>query len=470
MKILGKTSDGLKRCYNVLISKEEMDSALTLKLQEIAKKVRLDGFRSGKVPLDIVKRMYGEQASVESKKFAVETAAKKILNDEKLLTSFGYLTDIIKDEGNELEFSLKFELIPSFELKEISDIELRKRVAKITDKEVDETLETIRKGHKKWVECGKTQKVQEGQKAIIDLALKTANKKLKNGEINDLEVVIGDETLVDDFWKHLLGAKLAETREFFITYPSSFEDKTLAGKTMEYKATIKKILNPEEHKFDDEFAKSIGYENLEKAREWARSLCISKYDYMSKDIMRRDLLDKMSYMYDFDVPQNMTDIENKEVSRQIEEEAKKLGKEFTPAIREECRKIAESRVRLGFVIAEIAKKEKITVSKNEISQSIKNIATMYPGHEKEVWDAYTRSDAIQAMVGPILETKVINFLFDKIKIKEEKCSIKELIDLDEETFDFFKEEPKPKSKKSASKTPNTKSSVKKSSVNKEKVE
>jgi trigger factor len=439
-----------------LISKEELDAEMLAKLHETAKKVRMDGFRPGKVPLDVVKRMHGDNLATESKKQAITEASQQILKDKKLAISFNYITDIVKEDENGLEFSLKLELIPSFELKEISDIEIEKHVADIADLQVEEVLETIRQGHKKWIESKGTT-IKEGQKTVVDLKLHGEHKKLKNSKFDDLEIVIGDKSLIEDFSKHLIGAKISETKKFSVTYSPNTPDKALAGKTVEYSATVKKILDFTEHAMDDEFAKSIGHENLEQAKEWAKTRVTSKYDYMTRDIMRRDLLDKIASMYDFDVPQNMLRIEFNGVVRQIKEEAQKLNKEFSDEIQEECKKIAQKRIRLGFIISEMAKKEKITVSKNEIFQSIKNIATLHPGQEKAIWETYTRDDAIHAIVGPILEAKVVDFLLDKIKIVEKKCTIAQLTAIDEEPFEFFQDKPASRPKKVSEKKKITKS-------------
>jgi trigger factor len=169
---------------------------------------------------------------------------------------------------------------------------------------------------------------------------------------------------------------------------------------------------------------------------------------MSKEIMRRDLLEKISDMYDFDIPQNMVAIENSVVFQRISEEAKKFGKEFSPHIQNECQKISERRVRLCLIIAEIARKEKISVSQNEISQYIGSIASLHPGQEKAVWKTYTRSENVQAVLSSILERKVVDFLLNKVKLKEKKCSVDELVAIDEEAFDFFKDDPRSKPQKS----------------------
>ena len=466
MKVLSRTSDGLKRCYNVLITLEEVEQVKANKLREIAKKVKMDGFRPGKVPLDVVNRLYGESVTAESKQTAIDNTAKKILSDEKLSISFNYVTNIVKEDKKGIEFEMKFELIPSFELCDFSKIEIVKHTVDIPEEEVTKILEDVRKSAKNWKEDAKSKKVTEGQKIVIDLNMLSKIKKHKNEKIEDLEIIVGDETLVDDFWKHLIGAKIGDTVEFDINYPENFSDHALAGKKIHYSAVVKKIFKGEEFNMDDEFAKAIGYENLEKAKTWAKSRAVAKYDYISKDIMKRDLLDKITEMYDFEVPSNMIDAEEREVVRQIKMEAERLKKEFTPEIEKECREIATKRVRLGFVIAEIAKREKIRVSRNEVVQAIKNIAMMYPGQEKSIFDMYyNRPEAASAIIGPVLENKVVEYLLGEISKKEKKCSVEELVAIDEEPFDFFKDNnsgAKTKStKKAAAKTTAKKSSAKK---------
>jgi trigger factor len=449
MKILEKTEDGLKRCYSVRISKEELDAAVEAKLKETAKKVRLDGFRPGKVPAEIIMRMYGEGIISESKKSAVESAAGQVLKEDKPNILLNYTTETVKDDGDGLEFTMQLEVTPAFELKDLSDIELKKHVAIIDDKHVCDQLESLREAAVKWIEDEKTDTVKDGCKVIMDLHISTSRGKKKiNEEIKDVDLIVGDKGVNTEILEHLLDAKVSDIREFSISYPSDFKEKDFAGKTVEYRAHIKKIFAPSKFELDDDFAKEAGHDSLEDFKKMFVDAGAIGCERMSKDIMRRDLLDKISEMYDFPVPQNMLQIEIKEVTRQIRDEAKKMNKEFTPYIESECAKIAEKRVRLGFVIAEIAKREKINVSKNEVAQAISSVAKMYPGNEKAVWKMYSRSEALPIVVGPILEGKVVDFLLDKIKVSEEiKCSVAELVMIDEEPFDFFKDEVLPETPK-----------------------
>jgi trigger factor len=264
-------------------------------------------------------------------------------------------------------------------------------------------------------------------------------KNNKDGIANNLDIVIGDRNVMEDFWKPLIDKKVGDVVEFVVNYPKGLKDKNLAGKKIEYSATIKKISRSAEYELNDEFAKSLGYEDFKKLHAWAEARAKAHYEQLSKSVMKRDLLEKMSEMYTFEVPDNMFNVEYKEVHRQLTAEANKLGKKMSERAEEECKKIAESRVRLGFVVAEVSRENKITVSKEEIAAEIRNIAAMYPGHEKAIWDMYSRGAALNAIIGPVLERKVVDYLFGIIKIKEKKCSAKELVDLDEETFDFFKE-------------------------------
>lgn len=440
MEILSKENDRLGRCYAIKISQKELDDTFAVKLQEAAKRIRLDGFRPGKAPFDVVKRMYGNSLIAESKKTAMDNACKKIIEDEKLLIAFDYVTKVLKEEDG-IEFTMSFELVPTFELKSLSDIVIDKYVAEITEKEITEILEKVKENCPKWVEDTSSKKVKVGQKISADLAMEiTINKKLQKKDLKNLDIIVEDKTPDYDFRKHLIGAEIGEVRDFSVKYPSDFEDKSIAGKAVHYKIAVKKIFKSEKHKLDNDFAKVIGHEDLEKAKIWAKNQAAAKYERISYEIMRRDILSKISSMYNFEVPLNMLDFENKEVVLQIKSEAKRLGKEFTPHIQEECRKIAEERVRLGFVVSQIAKKEKITITSNEIARAVDNIAAMYPGRERNVRNMYTSNrSSLKVIIGILTETKVVDFLLKSIKVNEKKCSVEKLISLDEEEFDFFKD-------------------------------
>ncbi|MDR1551783.1 MAG: trigger factor [Holosporaceae bacterium] len=437
MKILDESIAGLKRRYKILVTTDDIETVAAAKLAETAKKARLDGFRSGKAPLDVVKRMYGDGISVEAKQQALSDAVKSILKDQRVASS--HKTEFVEENTDGIIINLDFEVIPSFELLDISGWEFEKYVVEIQDDEIDKTIEELRKEHQKWSESEK--RVEEGQKVVVDLESCAFQKKIKGKEIKDFEIIIGSTSLVDNFWKNLIGAAPGDVREFQVHYPTDFIVKELAGKNTSYKATIKKIFDRAKYELNDEFAKALGFDDMGKVRERALIIVTEKYERISKDVLHRNLLEKMSTVYDFDVPFCMVEPENRVVCRQISEEAARLGKQFTPDIEEECLKLAKEHVRLGFVVAEEANRRKISVSNDEITRAINVVASMYPGQEKAIWDIYSQGGNLQVIIGPILEKKVVEALLSETKVIEKKCSVAELVAIDEEQFDFFKDAP-----------------------------
>lgn len=437
MKVLNRSSDGLKRDYTVFIAPDEVESAFVEKLKEKVLKTNIHGFRPGKAPAEVVRRIYGASLRAEVVQNLLSDISEKIIKKENLLISLNFSKEIIKEDDKGIEFSLKFEILPQIELKDVSSLEITKHIAEITDKEVNAIFDEVRKNRKNWVEEPAGESVKDGDKVSVSLLAKMKRKNNDKNTAGDIDIVIGDPNVIEDFWKPLIGKKAGNIVDFTVNYPKNLKDKTIAGKTIEYSANIKKISKVMEYELNDEFAKSLGYENFKKLHTWAEEKAQNYYERMSRNVMKRDLLEKISELYDFEVPSNILNSEFAAIFRQLTSEAERMGKKMGVKAEKGCRKLAEDRVRLGFVIAEISRKEGITVSKEEIAKGIKNIASVYPGHERAIFDMYSQGAALNSVVAPILEDKIVDFLFGVVKIKEKKCSVKQLVDLDEETFDFF---------------------------------
>ena len=437
MEILSKSADNLKRCYNVLLSQKDIEDAELEKLKQKATKIRMNGFRPGKVPLDIAKREYGSSIRGEVEDELVMKTSAEIIYNEKLQISFRYYTSIEKRDENGIEFSLKFELLPELTVPDLSEVEIVRYVADVADKEADAVLDDLRKTYKKWeIEPAGTE-VAEGHKVVVDLMMKTKSKNPKENSVKDLELIIGGAEIHETVWSPFVGCKVGDERSFSLKYPTNAKTKAPATKLIEYSGVVKKILRSEERSYDDAFAVDMGFDNLEAMREWALNKATAQYKMMAKDVMRRKLLEEIAARSDFLIPENMLAIEKQEVERQVKELAESLGKEMTPEICDQCTKIASDRIRLGFVISEIAKQHNIVVSMQEITAKIKNIAAMYPGQEKRVYEIYSRNDMKGAIAGPILESKVVEYLFGVVKIIEEACSTDALYEIDQEEFEFF---------------------------------
>lgn len=438
MKILDKTNNGLSWCYNILILSEDIKQAIQQKTQEIAKKVRLDGFRPGKVPLNIIERMYGANARSEAIKGLISSAVKDVFSIDNLNISFNYSTEVLSEDDEGIKFTLKFEALPIVELKDLSDVSISKYIVDLKDEDINNFLEDIRKEKTKWI-SDDAKEALEGDKIVLNMVINPKKtKKLKQPPMNDIEIVLGDKDLINGISQNLLSAKVGDSREFDITYPENFTDKTLAGKVISYIANIKHVYSPAKYKMDDEFAVSIGKTNLLSTKEWAKKVLQSKYEFMAKDFMRRDLLDRMEEKYDFEVPQNMLNLEFSEVFENVKREFLKSGKSIPETLEGDCKKVALRRVRLGFVVAEIAKRDQIYVTNEELNEAIRNIIYNYPGREREIFDRCIKDKSmLTAIKGPILENKVINHLFSIINIEEKHCSSVEMNKMDEDLADVF---------------------------------
>ena len=468
MEVLNRTSEGLEKCYNVLIQPKELEDALDNKLKETAKKVRLDGFRPGKVPVSIVKRMYGDAVAAESKEEAINATAGNIIREENLVLATRCTTSFVKEDENGLEFSMKFEVMPTFELQPYEGLEIVKHVTDATEEEIKKVIEDLRQRCADWIDDPELTEISENCQVTLDMTVHTEIHPEKK-TMKDVVIVINDSNKSQDLEQKLIGAKIGEVREFSLSIPGESEpgDET----TMFYTATVKGIKKQKLIESDEELAKVAQFENVDKMNEWAVDTVKNEYENISAGLMHRDMLEKLSTMYDFDVPNSLVDIEEKEVVQQIEKEAARLGKEFTPHIKDECRKLAAQRVRLGMIIAKIAGKENIAVTTQEMSTAVRQLLILYPGIEKEI---YRNEYMLRSIAAPILEKKVVEYIVSQAKTTEVKCTRDELIALDEEEFDFFKEtdgqeqakteatETEPKIKEEA--TPKEKASTKKKSA------
>lgn len=466
MKILNKSADGLKRKYNVLIMPTSLDEAYNQELTETASQLKIAGFRPGKVPVEVVKRRYGEAVKAESRKNAIKNTAEEVIRKEAIVVSFNYNTKVVKEDENGLEFELELEVIPGIELKDISNIEITKYNVELTEDEQLEPVNRIRMLYPRWTSIAENQKIDEETLVHYDVVLEHNNKKVRNLKDETVFVSKGAKER-KGYDSHFLDLKVGDTTEFIFEYPKSLKDKQLAGKKINHIVTIKNASKSSESKLDDELAHQMNMADLNELKEWSKNIAMAKVEDTVENVMKGELLEKMSAYYDFPVPENMIRIEHQTVINQIAEEAKKLNKKMTPEIIEECKKIAIQRIRLGFVVSEIARKEKIVVSQSEVAQGISAIASNYPNETQKIWDFYTRKENMSLIISPILEKKVSDYLINNVvKVKEEKCTLARLTEIDEEPFDFFKDgEDKVKEKKEEKKSETTKTSAKKKTEN-----
>lgn len=458
MEIFDKVINGINREYSVRILPDDLKAIEEEELNTLAKEVRLDGFRPGKVPVRIIKSRYGTAIASQAKKKAMEQLLQFISKEEQLPKVIGYSTEVKKDDNTGIECVCKITTAPEFELKDMSDKKFDKYVHQVTDEDAKKILSKYMESADNWKEDPKHKEVKEGDKILAHFFFngKASAKSTDGLDNKELELIIGDKNIIDDAWKHFVGHKVGDVCEFIVHFPKSMQDKALRGKAVPYKAEIKWIkIKSKFEALNDEFATHLGYKNLDEAIKEVKNREQARCDRISRSVLERDILDTIGGMYDMEIPQAMLDVEFREVRRALGMELARLGKKDSPAVEEGCRKLARDRARIGFIVSKIAEQQKISVSHLEFQRCIEDMVRFSPGNEKVIYETYSRPENSAALIGTLLEEKVLNWLsseFEKnSQVKTISISADELNAKDEEMFDFIKNaeaiEPEKGSKK-----------------------
>lgn len=441
MEIFGKVINGIDREYSVRISPDDLRAIEEEGLNELAKEVRLDGFRPGKVPIRVVKNRYGAAIASQAKKKAVDRVLQFVSREEKLPKVIGYSTEVKKDDGTVVECVCKITTTPEFELQDMSGKKFTKYVYRVIDDDAKKILTDNIETVEYWKEIPGHDTVQEGDKILAHFTL---NGKGKSGEAldnRDVELLIGDKNIVDDIWKYFIGHKVGDVCEFVMHFPKEASDKSLRGKEIPYKAEIKWIhVKSKFEVLDEEFAQYLGYKDLGEAVKEVKSREQARCDRISRNVLERDILDEISKMYDMELPQSMLDIEFKEVKRALSVELARLHKKDSPAVDEGCRKLAIDRAKIGFVVSKIAEQQKISVSRAEFERCIRNMIRFSPHNERIIYETYSRPENSAALLGTLLEEKVLDWMISEFEknsqINDVSIGFEELTAKDEEMFDF----------------------------------
>lgn len=446
MEIFNRVVNGINGVYSVRISRDDLNTIEEEHLKELAKDVKLHGFRPGKVPPKIVKSMYGAAVTSQAKKTSLDRLLQFIMKQENIDKVIGYSTKVQKDDENGIECECTLVTAPVFEVKDMSGMKLEKVVYKVSDDDAREILDKARERETRWIEDPAHTTAKEGDKVVAHFEMKDKNQ-LKNAadalNQQDIELIMGDKDLVDEIWKHFIDSKVGDVCEFTVHYPKNMRDKKLSDKAIDYRAEVKQIFVPSKYELDDEFARHLGYENLEAAVNAVKDGEQKRYDRISRGILERNLLEEIGKQYEMELPQSMLDVEFKEIKRAMMVELERLKKKYSDKVEEGCKKLAQERVKIGFVVSKIADQNKITITKDEFARCLRSIAMMNPGSEKLVYETYSKPENSAAVVGTLLESKVLGFLVDQFEkneqVLEKIISAKKLQDLDEEMFDFIAE-------------------------------
>ena len=447
MQVTETLAEGLKREYRVVVPATELDSQVNTRLNELKGQVRINGFRPGKVPAGHLKRMYGRSVMAEAIEGAVRDANAKIVADNNLrlamepqvkLPTEENAIQAVVDGKADLDYSVAMEILPKIELANFKDIKLERLTADVTDQEIDEAVGRIAEQNRPFVPKGDGE-AKLNDRVTVSFTGTIDGAPFEGGSAEDIQVVIGSKSFIPGFEEQLAGIKAGETRTVVAAFPPNYAKAELAGRQASFVVTAKTVETPGELALDDAFAKQMGLESLAKLRDAVKDRIAREHAAASRAKLKRGLLDALDQRHKFDLPPTLVDQEFNNVWQTVETDLKQQSRTFEDEgtteekARKEYREIAERRVRLGLVIAEIGDKNKIQVSEDEVKRALMERARQFPGQEQQVWDFYTKDpNALASLRAPIYEEKVVDFLTELTQVTDKKVSREELYKQDED--------------------------------------
>jgi trigger factor len=447
MQVTETLSEGLKYEFRVVVPAAELDAKLNERLDALKGQVRINGFRPGKVPVSHLKRLYGRAAMAEVIEATVRDANNQIVGERGFKLAADPKITMPEEEGaieeliagkTDLDYKVAVEVVPPIALADFKEIKLTRLTSDVTDAEIDEALARIAEQNKPYLPKAEGGKAETGDRVVISFAGTINGEPFEGGSGDDAPVLIGSNTFIPGFEDQLVGIAAGETRTLKVTFPAHYMNEALAGKDAEFTVTAKRIETPGAVTMDDEFAKSLGLESLAKLRDAIKDRLTREHTSMSRQKVKRQLLDALDRMHKFDPPPTLVEEEFnrvwKSVLQELEAERKTFADENTTEekAKAEYRAIAERRVRLGLVLAEIGEKNNITVSEDELNRAVMEHVRQFPGQEKRVYDYYRQNpQAVAGLRAPIFEEKVVDFLLELAEVTENKVAREELYKEDE---------------------------------------
>jgi trigger factor len=457
MEIKKLLDEGLNREFQVTIPSAEIDKTVDLKLQEIVPEVKIPGFRPGKVPLQVVRQRYGENAHRDALSQIINTSSDNVMKQYNLRPALApqYKMAPYK-EGDDLSYTLTFEVLPEIAAIEVSDISLERFFVKADDSKVQIALEKIAEDYRS-TEPIKPRAAKKGDIVLIDFKCLVDGKEIESGTASDYELELGSGAFIEGFEDQLIGVQPNEHKTLNLKFPQEYSAEFLAGKDAVFEVFLKEIHKAVPAKLDDSLAKKVGFSNFKDLENAVRGKINQEYQSLARDYLKQQILDILADRYHFPVPKGMVDLEFKSICTHLESGVEKskleaYRKENAEAWSKEYLPIAERRVRLGLILAEIANRQHIQVTSKELNDSILERAHKFPGQEARVIEYFRNNrEALASVRAPILEEKVIDYLISKIKLKEKEITAEELLELvrddEEDVFPTEKSNKKPKASK-----------------------
>jgi trigger factor len=481
MQVTETSAEGLKREFRIVVPAGELEEKVTSRLGEIGRTIQLRGFRPGKVPMQILRQRFGHSVLGEVLENTLQGTSAEAIREHNLRPALPPKVDIVSfGEGTDLEYKMSLEVLPDIPEPKFADVDIERLVVEVPDEDVDRAIERMAEQQRKTEVAERP--AESGDIIVVDIEGHSGDREIPGAGGKDRQILLGSGGFIPGFEEQLIGAAAGEHRTIRVTFPEDYGVPDFAGKEAVFEVEVKEVRQRLPVVIDDELGKAVGLESLAELREEVRQQMQRDYEAASRLRLKRSLLDKLAQSYDFAVPPGMVELEFDNIWRQHEAEKERAAQSESPAaeaasaiseespetaaegsaaeaaapdagadsgagaaqgsdqeadakededaLKTDYRRIAERRVRLGLLLAEVGRSNNITVTQDELNQAITREARRHPGYERQVLDFYRQNpEAVGNLRAPIFEDKVVDFIVELAKVEERKISPQDLLTL-----------------------------------------
>ncbi len=433
MQVNETLNEGLKRGYAITVTAAELEAKVNEKLAEAQPDVEMKGFRKGKVPMALLKKQFGQRVTGEAMQESIDGVMSEHFEksgDRPAMQPEVKMTNEDWKEGDDVEVTMTYEALPEIPELDMGKVKLEKMVVKADDAAVEEALSNLAETAQDFKARKKGSKAKDGDQIVIDFVGKVDGEPFEGGAAEDYPLVLGSNSFIPGFEEQLVGVKDGEEKQVTVSFPDDYQAEHLKGKEATFDCTIKEVKEPVAAEINDELAKKFGSDDLAALKSQISERLEAEYAGASRAVMKRALLDALDKMVDFDLPPSLVEAEAGQIAHQLwHEENPEVQGHDHPEIEttDEHNKLANRRVRLGLLLAEIGQKAEIEVTDAEMTQAIMNQARQYPGQERQFFEFVQQNQQMQQqMRAPIFEDKVIDHIVEKADVTEKEITKEEL--------------------------------------------
>ena len=435
MQIVETLNEGLRRAFTITIPASEIDGKVDAQLKTMAPRVRMPGFRPGKVPANLVRKMHGPALQQEALNKAVQDGVQKTIADAKLRPAMQPEVSLNDDyaPGQDAEIKVSLEALPDLPEPNIAELKLERLTVEADEAAVDAALQKLAEGQKSYEAADPSHAAKTGDMVVMDFVGKVDGVPFDGGTGEGMQIALGSGQLIPGFEDQLIGVKANDEKQISVTFPADYNVEDLKGKPATFDIVVNEVRTPKEARADDEFAKGLGLEGIDQLRGLMKGQVEQETNGLTRTHMKRKLLDQLAATHDFPVPETMVEAEFAQIWQQLEHEAsheadQEAARAEMEGERDDYRKIAERRVRLGLLLSEIGTRNGVTVNENEMNRLIAQAAQQYAPKERDRFIEYVGQNPMAAaqLRAPLFEDKVVDWLFDKAEISDRAVTRAEL--------------------------------------------